>query len=167
MYIKREMVVKYSQLVGLIFIIAMTISIVIQVFWRYVLNNPLLWPEELARYLFIWIAYIGLIINIIEQKNYKIDIILIRLPIKVKMIVTFIFNTLILFFLVSTLYGSLILLKMNMNILSPAMHIAMDIIYMSFPLSALVIIPNILIFNKNILVKYHKYKNSNNGSEIV
>ena len=38
----------------------MSAIIVLQVFFRYVLNNSLAWSEELARYLFIWTIYIGI-----------------------------------------------------------------------------------------------------------
>ena len=31
----------------------------LQVFMRYVLNMPLIWSEEFARYLFVWVAFIG------------------------------------------------------------------------------------------------------------
>ena len=33
---------------------AMVVIILAQVFWRYVLNNALPWPEEAARFLMLW-----------------------------------------------------------------------------------------------------------------
>jgi TRAP-type C4-dicarboxylate transport system permease small subunit len=38
---------------------AMVIACTAQVIWRYLFNDPLVWSEELARYLFIWISYIS------------------------------------------------------------------------------------------------------------
>ena len=42
-----------------IFGLAMTIIVVAQVFARYVLNASLFWSEELARYLLVWLTFLG------------------------------------------------------------------------------------------------------------
>ena len=38
---------------------AMVVACTAQVIWRYLFNDPLVWSEELARYLFIWISYLS------------------------------------------------------------------------------------------------------------
>jgi TRAP-type C4-dicarboxylate transport system permease small subunit len=42
-----------------VLVAALVIVVDIQVFYRYVLNNPLIWPEEIARLFLIWITMIG------------------------------------------------------------------------------------------------------------
>jgi TRAP-type C4-dicarboxylate transport system permease small subunit len=37
----------------------MTLACTAQVIWRYAFGDPLIWSEELARYLFIWIGYLS------------------------------------------------------------------------------------------------------------
>jgi TRAP-type C4-dicarboxylate transport system permease small subunit len=37
----------------------MTMAVIFQVVSRYVLKNPLPWTEELARYLMVWMSFIG------------------------------------------------------------------------------------------------------------
>ncbi|MEJ2134846.1 MAG: TRAP transporter small permease subunit [Desulfofustis sp.] len=39
--------------------LVMVISILLQVFFRYVMNAPLYWSEEIARYAFVWLVFIG------------------------------------------------------------------------------------------------------------
>lgn len=39
--------------------ISMTAIVLAQVFYRYVLNSSLFWSEELARYLLVWISFLG------------------------------------------------------------------------------------------------------------
>jgi TRAP-type C4-dicarboxylate transport system permease small subunit len=39
--------------------ISMTFIVGAQVFYRYVLNDSLFWSEELARYLLVWISFLG------------------------------------------------------------------------------------------------------------
>jgi TRAP-type C4-dicarboxylate transport system permease small subunit len=38
---------------------AITILTLAQVFWRYVLELPLQWSEEVARYCFVWVTFLG------------------------------------------------------------------------------------------------------------
>ncbi|MEB1807473.1 MAG: TRAP transporter small permease [Bacillaceae bacterium] len=47
-----------------------------QVFMRYVMNASLSWPEEISRYLFIWIAFIGISYATKGDLHLKIDILL-------------------------------------------------------------------------------------------
>ena len=60
------------------FIILAAISV--GILYRYVLQSPLMWIEELARYMFIWNIYIGLIIASRENIHPKLDFIVNLLP---------------------------------------------------------------------------------------
>jgi TRAP-type C4-dicarboxylate transport system permease small subunit len=37
----------------------MGLSVALQIFMRYLFNMPLVWSEEFARYIFVWITFIG------------------------------------------------------------------------------------------------------------
>jgi TRAP-type C4-dicarboxylate transport system permease small subunit len=64
----------------------MTMTIILQVICRYILKNPLVWTEEVARYLMLWMTFIGassviknwdniyvdFFINMLKQKPKKI-----------------------------------------------------------------------------------------------
>ncbi len=56
-----------AAVVGLFF--AMTVTVLIQVFFRFVLQSPLRWTEELARYLMIWLV---LLASSIAMRNRRI-----------------------------------------------------------------------------------------------
>lgn len=45
-----------------------------QVFSRYVLENPVIWSEEVARYLFVWIVLIGAAAAVRMNAHYGLDI---------------------------------------------------------------------------------------------
>jgi TRAP-type C4-dicarboxylate transport system permease small subunit len=45
--------------VGVVCMVLMTLFILVQVFWRYVLDNPLPWPEEAARFLMLWLMVVA------------------------------------------------------------------------------------------------------------
>jgi len=51
----------------------MTLLIFVQVIMRYVFSSSLSWSEELARYLFIWLIYLGISYGCKIRKHIKID----------------------------------------------------------------------------------------------
>jgi TRAP-type transport system small permease protein len=55
-----------------------------QVILRYVFNSPLTWSEELARYLFIWCAFLGWIIASRKSSHLAMTFVAERLPPRVQ-----------------------------------------------------------------------------------
>lgn len=53
---------------------AITVVTFLQVFTRYVLEDPLIWTEELARYLFVWITLIGGAAAVRSRGHFGLDI---------------------------------------------------------------------------------------------
>ena len=51
-----------------------------QVVFRYFLGEPLVWSDELARYLFIWASFLGWIIAARRGSHLTIDMVAMRLP---------------------------------------------------------------------------------------
>lgn len=50
------------------------------VFFRYVINDPLMWSEALARYLMVWIGLVGAAITLKRGEHIRINSIRQRLP---------------------------------------------------------------------------------------
>ena len=51
-----------------------------QVVTRYGLSDPLIWSEELARYLFVWVSMIGAALAIREGGHFGLDLLIRRMP---------------------------------------------------------------------------------------
>ena len=51
-----------------------------QVTTRYVLGDPLIWSEEAARYLFVWVSMIGAALAIREGGHFGLDLLIRPLP---------------------------------------------------------------------------------------
>ncbi len=71
---------------GLVWLLlpALVVVTFLQVIFRYVLGAPLIWSEELAIYVFIWIAFVGSSMAIPVDGHYGIDILQKRLPPKLR-----------------------------------------------------------------------------------
>ncbi len=52
----NDIVLRIGRAIGIVAIALMVVAILIQVFFRYVLNNALPWPDEAARFAMLWMT---------------------------------------------------------------------------------------------------------------
>jgi TRAP-type C4-dicarboxylate transport system permease small subunit len=50
------------------------------VYYRYVLNSALLWPEEIAGHLLVWISFVGAYLALRKEGHLSFDLLLDHLP---------------------------------------------------------------------------------------
>lgn len=113
----------------------MVTVIFVQVVMRQ-LDNSLSWSEELARFCFIWLIYIGISYGVKKQRHIKVDVILVLLNQKGKVIVNVISTILFMAFAVFVIiYGFEIANKLlGFGQTSPALQIPMGLVYLSAPI---------------------------------
>jgi TRAP-type C4-dicarboxylate transport system permease small subunit len=77
----RRLILGFDRLLGRIeavvlaaMVAAITVVTFLQVFTRYVTSDPLIWTEELARYLFVWITLIGGAAAVRSRGHFGLDI---------------------------------------------------------------------------------------------
>lgn len=51
----------------------MTVLVFVQVVMRYVFSNSLSWSEELARYIFLWLSWIGASYAVRERSHFRVE----------------------------------------------------------------------------------------------
>jgi TRAP-type C4-dicarboxylate transport system permease small subunit len=110
----------------------------IQIFMRYVLNQPLVWSEELARYIFVWVTFIGASYGIRKKIHISMEIFYNHLPQRIRMFVTIITNLIIVFVLLYHLPWGIAVIKDQSGILSSAMQIPMSFVYSAMPFMCLI-----------------------------
>lgn len=124
-------------------------------------DSSLSWSEELARYCFIWLVYIGISYGVKKDRHIKVDVMLLVLKNKGKLILTIIANLLFIAFAVFVIrYGYDIasqLLAFGQK--SPANQIPMGLIYMATPVGmGLTLIRLIQNLVKHIKALKHEMK---------
>ena len=109
----------------------MSAVIVAQVFCRYVLNSSLSWSEELARYLFIWMIYIGISYGVKLDKHICVDAVYSFAPKSIKRYYAIIGYLLFLLFAVAMVYFGILVVGMQISSgqVSPAMGLPMQYVY--------------------------------------
>jgi TRAP-type C4-dicarboxylate transport system permease small subunit len=74
--------------------------VILQVFCRYVLETPLLWPEDVTRWLLVWTAYLGASIALRKGDHISLTMFVNRLPQRLRFWILFAGKFVILFFLI-------------------------------------------------------------------
>jgi len=105
-----------------------------QVVSRYVLLSPLPWSEELARYCFVWIVFLGATLGLERGIHIGVDILTNLLPGAVQRWLARINELLILAFTLVVILASLPVLDANRLQRSPALDIQMAQVYLAIPL---------------------------------
>ena len=131
----------------------MSVMVVLQVFFRYVLKTSLSFSEELARYLFVWSTFLGSAIAFSKRAQVSIEIIVAKLPTKTKkgaIVVTNFFSAV--FFVLMIVYGIQMIFR-TMSQTSPALGISMSYVYAAVPIAGLVMLIN------GVYNGYEEFKN--------
>ena len=116
---------------------ALSLTVFLQVWTRYISQNPLYWTDELARYLFIWITMLGGAIGLKRRVHLSIDEVVNMLPPIFKRIVKLLNNLIIANFLVFFIIGGIRLYTVTHDQPSVIMHIPIFIVYISAPIAGL------------------------------
>lgn len=114
------------------------------VVFRYVLNTALVWSDELARYLLVWISFLGASMATYRGVHIGIAAFTALLPERFQRAVGWIVDLLILVFLVAILYQGLKILPVMAVRIAPTLGIRMSVFYMVLPIAAGVMILHVL-----------------------
>ncbi len=98
------------------------------------------WTEEMARFLFIWLAFIGGYFTIRRGVNITFDLVIDMLPQSIWKVVFTGLNVVSVLFLGLVGYLGINLSILNMTNLSPVMGVPYGYIYFALPIGALVMI---------------------------
>jgi TRAP-type C4-dicarboxylate transport system permease small subunit len=114
----------------------MTITTLLQVVFRYVLNDPLVWSEELARYLFVWIALVGAGAAVRTGGHFGLDLFYKKFPAAGRAGVAILISAIIAVFAATLLvYGIRETVQASVQ-LAPSLQIRMHWAYAAMPAGA-------------------------------
>jgi TRAP-type C4-dicarboxylate transport system permease small subunit len=91
--------------------VAMVSIIFFQVIMRYVFNNSLYWSEELGKFIFVWISWLGISIGQRRNEHIKITLLVDRLSYTGQKIMEVIADIILMLICVVTLYYAIILVQ--------------------------------------------------------
>lgn len=108
----------------------------LQVLFRYVFKLPLGWSEEMARFIFVWIVFLGAAVGVNTKAHIAIDIVVRYLPVNIVRFFRLFIEITILGFAVFLIPYGWKITSIAMKQITPALEIPWGCIYIAIPISA-------------------------------
>lgn len=138
-------------------IIVMLVVLTLQVALRYLFKNSNAWSDELSRYLFVWLIFIGASYAVTENAHIRIESAILIFPQKIRKHVKYIGNGFLLIFSILMFYHTL---KYTIDLyygnqMSIGLNIKMAYAYAALPVGFLLISIRIVQYKflKKIYIK--------------
>jgi TRAP-type transport system small permease protein len=140
--------------VNAFFLLVMVSVILLQVIARYVFNHALPWPEELGRFLFAWIVFLGTVSVIQADEMLSLDLIYRYLPKGAAAFLKWAVSLIVFVFLLVMCKGGYELMIRQAFQRSVGLEVPMGIVYFVIPfgtlLMALIMFFRILKLSKDL-----------------
>ena len=125
-----EQLMRWTTIVLLVMMVVIVFSNVVS---RYYLHASLAWSEEVARFMLVWLVFIGSFLAYIHDEHLGLDILVAKMPPTMRKAVGFCTNMMILFALYAVMEGGYLLMRDNFDWLSPAAEIPQGYVYFIVP----------------------------------
>ncbi|MEC5423391.1 TRAP transporter small permease [Virgibacillus sp. C22-A2] len=128
-------------------LLAIVIVVLMQIIFRYALNQPLVWSEEVARLLFIWLVFLGSALALQEQKHLTVEYFFDKFSEKWKKHIIKLQQIIIIVFLLAVIYGGVLIVSSTISMILPGSQIPMFFYHIALPVAGTLMI--FLLFTKH------------------
>ncbi len=118
------------------FLVCILIIVVLQVFFRYVARIVVPWTEEGARYLCIWMVFLGGVAGIAKEAHIRITFILERVPETVRQLLGLLSYGVVFVFNVIVFLGSIDLVRLNWGQQAVTFPLSVGFLYLAVLISS-------------------------------
>ena len=115
-------------LFAMIFVFSIT-----QVFFRYILNAPFSWGEELVRFVNVWCVFLAAGYGVAKGAHFGIAFFTSKLPMSFQVAIQVLVNLLVLVLCVFLVYSGVQLVTKTMSTDSQMLRIPFGLVYMAIP----------------------------------
>ena len=128
-----------------LFLVGILVVVILQVFFRYVARIVVPWTEEFARYLCIWMVFMGAVAAMAKEAHIRVTFIIERIPEKVRnglelfsYAVVFVFNLII-------FLGSIELIQLNWAQEAVTFPVSVGVLYLAVTVSSFFVMLFLLV----------------------
>jgi TRAP-type C4-dicarboxylate transport system permease small subunit len=126
-------------------IAAMAILVFLQVIFRYLLDAPLDWSEEMASFAFVWMALLGASVGLKDDQHPRLDVFFQIFPDWIKKVSSLVINISILLVLVVLfIFGLKLIFAMQMQ-RTAALGYSVSYVYAVLPLAAVIMFIHVFV----------------------
>ncbi|UVI30707.1 TRAP transporter small permease [Paenibacillus spongiae] len=141
-------------IVGLM-LAAMSIIIIAQIICRFVIDYPLTWSEEAARYLMVYTVFLGASLALRNHRMIAIEVVMEKVKPSVRKVLKIAVMLISIVFFIILLVQGIDMLEVVGRQMSAGLGISMDIPYMAIPIGALLMIINAIAVIIELLTTDH------------
>ncbi len=123
-------------------LVVLVITVFLQVIFRFILNQPLAWTEETARYCLIWITFLGAAFAMSTKAHIGMEIFVNLFAVPMRKVFYVIATIASLAFFLLMVVEGFDLAERSMSQLSPVLRIPMGLVYSIIPFSGCILIIN-------------------------
>jgi TRAP-type transport system small permease protein len=125
---------KISRGIVCVLFIAMVLIVFFNVIGRYYLNTSLDWSEEVARFMLVWLVFLGSVLAYEKDEHLGLDILVKKLPPRAAALVGILADLLIMFAIGLLIFGGYRMAVDSWDWWSIAVPIPLGVIYVIVPL---------------------------------
>jgi len=131
--------------ISIFILVAMVFFTFLQVVGRYIFRHPPSWTEEVARYLSVWLTFLGAAIAFRTWEHLGVDFFVNRMPDSIQKVVMFFINLILSIILILLVWKGYNMTLFAVRQLSPAMRIPMAIPYAAIPVGCSLMLLEVLL----------------------
>ena len=148
MTILQLVVSRINRVVELVVIVQFAVLVIVvtaAVFARYVLNDSIVWAEELARYLFVWLSFLGGGLGVGTNVHVGVDSVVELMPRRPKLLVQIAMELMIVAFTLVLIWVGAQFAAFGMKADALLLPIPMGYVYLAVPVGGFVMLINVLV----------------------
>lgn len=138
---KLSKIISHSfETVSAVFLVCVLVTVILQVFFRYVARIVVPWTEEAARYFCIWMVFMGAAAAVAQEAHIKITFLVERVPKLAMHLLSLLSYCVVFLFNVIILLGSIQLVKLNWGQEAVTFPISVGVLYLAITVSSATIL---------------------------
>lgn len=131
---------KIEEYVGMLLLVSMVLTVILQVLFRYVIGKPLQWTEELSRFLFVWLIMLEIGHCIPTGSHARVEVFVDMMPEKAKKCLCLVMRVLTLLLFIYLIPHAWQMTVAQHKVLSTALQIPFSFVYGSVLLGAILVV---------------------------
>lgn len=135
---------RVQQVFGALLLVFTVVVTLVNVVMRYLIGASIVWADEAARMGFIWLTFVGAAVAVATGNHLAIDTLVEQAPRGLRRVLVVIANLGALAFFGLLIAGGYEQAASNMTQLSPALRVPLGYLYAAVPVSAVLMVVNLL-----------------------
>jgi TRAP-type C4-dicarboxylate transport system permease small subunit len=131
----------------------MSIDIAVAIFFRYIVNRSLAFPDEVALFSMIWLVFLGSSVLMSNWEHIRISVLRMWMPRLMQISLAFLDKILILILLLFIIYHGFIIVHSGFNQLSIGLGISTKWVKLSIPVGGILMVLNLIVLMINDLIQ--------------